>query len=153
MYAHFHPMENCIFCKILRKEIPGSLAYEDEAVIALIDIHPINTGHLLVIPKAHCSQVSEVPDEIAGRMFQVGKNLLKAMKKLKNVDGFRCTGGNLFISEGAEAGQEVMHAHLHVVPRYAGDGQKIGFKHGSGNATNRALIADHLLAEMKAFTG
>lgn len=103
---------NCIFCKIVAGEIPSTKIYEDELVYAFLDISPINPGHVLVIPKEHHESASTIPEAIAGRMFHVGARIGIALKRLDAYDAY-----NLHLADGAAAGQVVMHAHLHVVPR------------------------------------
>lgn len=103
---------NCIFCKIVAGEIPSTKIYEDELVYAFLDISPINPGHVLVIPKEHHESASTIPETIAGRMFHVGARIGIALKRLDAYDAY-----NLHLADGAAAGQVVMHAHLHVVPR------------------------------------
>jgi histidine triad (HIT) family protein len=110
-------MSNCIFCKIIAGEIPSNKVYEDDLVLAFVDIAPINYGHVLVIPKEHHVGSSSIPEETAGRMFKVGSRLGVALKRALDYDGF-----NLHLADGACAGQVVMHAHLHVVPRGVEDG-------------------------------
>lgn len=110
-------MDNCIFCKIIAGEIPSVKVFEDDLVLAFFDIAPINLGHLLVIPKEHHSSSVTIPEETAGRMFHVGTRLGVALKRVLNADGF-----NLHLADGQCAGQVVMHAHLHVVPRDVEDG-------------------------------
>ena len=110
-------MRNCIFCKIIAGEIPSVKLYEDDLVYAFMDIAPITFGHTLVIPKEHHTSVATIPEAPAGRMFLVGSRLGVAMKRGLAADGF-----NLHLSDGTVAGQVVMHAHLHVVPRWTDDG-------------------------------
>ncbi len=110
-------MRNCIFCKIVAGEIPSRKIYEDELVLAFLDIAPINKGHVLVIPKEHHTSVATISEQIAGRLFLVGSRLGVAMKRGLEADGY-----NLHLSDGTCAGQVVMHAHLHVVPRWTDDG-------------------------------
>ena len=110
-------MRNCIFCKIIAGEIPSVKLYEDDLVYAFMDIAPITFGHTLVIPKEHHTSVATIPEATAGRMFLVGSRLGVAMKRGLAADGF-----NLHLSDGTVAGQVVMHAHLHVVPRWTDDG-------------------------------
>jgi histidine triad (HIT) family protein len=109
-------MKNCIFCKIIAEEIPSVKLYEDELVYAFMDIAPINYGHTLVIPKEHHTSVATIPENVAGRMFLVGSRLGVAMRRALDADGF-----NLHLSDGTVAGQVVMHAHLHIVPRWTDD--------------------------------
>ena len=105
-------MSSCIFCKIINGEIPSTKIYEDELVYAFLDISPINFGHTLVIPKEHHESASTIPEETAGRMFKVASRIGIAMKRELDMDGY-----NLHLADGLAAGQVVMHAHLHVVPR------------------------------------
>ena len=102
-------MRNCIFCKIIAGEIPAVKLYEDELVLAFLDISPINFGHTLVIPKEHHTSVATIPEATGGRMFRVGSRLGVAMRRALDCDGF-----NLHLSDGTVAGQVVMHAHLHI---------------------------------------
>lgn len=118
-------MKNCIFCKIISRELPASFLYEDENCIAFLDIHPITEGHVLVVPKQHQERFTQLNNEIVGQLFKVGHKILKAIE----LSEVKCEGANLFLSDGVVAGQEVMHSHLHIVPRYKGDGQRTGFSH------------------------
>lgn len=110
-------MRNCIFCKIVAGEIPSKKIYEDELVLAFMDIAPINKGHILVIPKEHHTSSATIPENIAGRMFKVAARLGVAEKRSLEADGY-----NLHLSDGSCAGQVVLHAHLHLVPRWTDDG-------------------------------
>ena len=110
-------MDNCIFCKIINNEIPSVKIYEDELVLAFLDLGPINYGHTLVIPKEHHESSSTIPENVAGRMFRVGSRIGIALKRKLDYDAF-----NLHLADGSAAGQVVMHAHLHVVPRGVEDG-------------------------------
>ncbi len=105
-------MENCIFCKIIAGTIPSVKIYEDELVYAFLDIAPINPGHVLVIPKEHHESAATIPEATAGRMFRIGSRIGIALKRELDYDAY-----NLHLADGAAAGQVVMHAHLHVVPR------------------------------------
>lgn len=109
-------MKDCIFCKIIAGEIPSRKIYEDDKVYAFMDIGPINFGHTLVIPKEHHTGSSTIPEETAGRMFKVASRIGVALKRALDADAF-----NLHLADGTCAGQVVMHAHLHVVPRFAED--------------------------------
>jgi len=110
-------MVDCIFCKIIAGEIPATKIYEDDLVLAFMDIAPINPGHILVIPKEHHNGSSTIPEAVAGRMFKLGSRIGIALKRALDYDGF-----NLHLADGTCAGQVVLHAHLHVVPRGAEDG-------------------------------
>ena len=116
-----------LFAKILRGEIPSHRLYEDDRCIAILDIFPVNPGHLLVIPKAAAVTVSELEPTLVGHLMEVGARLSKAVRAAAP----RCEGVNFWISDGAPAGQEIPHVHLHVIPRFAGDG--FGWKSGPQN--------------------
>ena len=110
-------MSECIFCQIAAGKLPAVKLYEDELVVAFLDLGPINYGHTLVIPKEHHESSSTIPEATAGRMFHVGGRIGVALKRQEAYDAF-----NLHLADGAAAGQVVMHAHLHVVPRGVEDG-------------------------------
>lgn len=109
---------NCIFCRIIDAEVPATLLYRDETAVAFMDIHPVNPGHLLVVPLAHAANLGDLPEEIGGHVFAVAQRLAAALQR----SGVRSEGVNLFLADGAVAGQEVFHVHLHVIPRFQGDG-------------------------------
>ncbi|MBN2703115.1 MAG: HIT family protein [Pontiellaceae bacterium] len=110
-------MNNCIFCKIVKKEIPATIVYEDEHTLAFMDIGPIVKGHVLVIPKTHVDPLTETPDEIVAQLHTVAKRVAQAQ-----IDGLGAAGVNIMQNNGAAAGQEVPHIHVHVIPRFAEDG-------------------------------
>jgi histidine triad (HIT) family protein len=113
-------MEECIFCKIIKGEIPCSKIYEDSNVLAFLDIGPVNQGHTLVIPKEHCKDLFDIPDSIL-------KEVIVAIKKIGVAvqSGVGCDGISLSISNGESAGQVVPHAHFHIIPRLKTDGLKL----------------------------
>lgn len=121
-------MADCIFCAILAGKLPSSRPYEDDQVIALMDTRPVNPGHLLVIPKRHAAHLADLPPEVGAQMFRVGQRMAGALYS----SGLRCEGINLYLADGERAGQEVFHVHLHVLPRYKGDGfgLKLGPEYG-----------------------
>ena len=136
-------MNDCIFCKIINGEIPSAKVYEDELVYAFLDIAPINLGHVLVIPKEHHQSASTIPEHIAGRMMRIGSRIGIALKRRDEYDAY-----NLHLADGAAAGQVVMHAHLHVVPRGVEDGfrwnwRQLSYPDGAAKAL-AAEIADKL---------
>ncbi|MBM7586433.1 histidine triad (HIT) family protein [Bacillus pakistanensis] len=111
-------MSDCIFCKIIDGEIPASKVYEDEHVLAFLDISQVTKGHTLVIPKVHKENVYELTPEIASHLFSVIPKITNAMKT-----EFNPIGLNLLNNNGELAGQSVFHFHLHIIPRYGhGDG-------------------------------
>jgi len=110
-------MENCIFCKIIKGEIPAEKIYEDEICFAFLDVNPVNLGHTLLIPKKHYENIYELPDDLLPKMSLVLKKLMIAVKKGVGADGM-----NLGMNNGEAAGQLVFHAHFHLMPRYTNDG-------------------------------
>lgn len=107
--------ERCDFCRLVRREGPVSCIYEDEKVIAFLDIRPMNEGHTLVIPKKYYRYIYEVPDEEIAHLFKVVRRVAWAVKKAVNAGGISITQHN----ESA-AGQDVFHLHVHIIPRYEG---------------------------------
>jgi len=111
-------MNDCIFCEILAGRAEVSLVYQDERCAAFLDIRPVTPGHLLVIPRRHAAYLAELPEEDGEPLFRVGQRLAGALRR----SGLRCEGVNFFLADGEAAGQEIFHVHLHVIPRYEGDG-------------------------------
>ena len=119
--------EECIFCSIVAGDADASVVYQDDQVTAFMDLMPANPGHLLVIPNQHASGLADLPDTAGGKMMIVGRRLADAIRR----SGVRVEGVNLFLADGEVAGQVVFHTHLHVIPRYAGDGVAFSFGHTS----------------------
>ncbi|MFP4109552.1 MAG: HIT family protein [Desulfonatronovibrio sp.] len=113
-------MKDCIFCQIVRGDIPCARVYENEDVLAFLDISPVAKGHTLIIPKKHVVNILDLPANMAPGLHKalqkVGTGLIKGLK----ADGF-----NLGMNNFEAAGQLVMHAHYHLIPRFAGDGLKL----------------------------
>ena len=109
---------NCVFCEIIQGRAPASIVYADERVIAFMDIHPMNTRHLLVVPKAHAFHLADLDAHTGSNKFRVGRELAGALR----ASGVPCQGVNLFFADGEAAGQRIDHVHLHVIPRFRGDG-------------------------------
>jgi len=144
------PMEThaCIFCDIVAGRAPASLVYRDDCVCAFLDIRPINPGHLLVIPLRHSAGLADLDPATGGRLFEVGQRLAAALR----TSGVRCEGIDFFLADGEAAGQEVFHVHLHVVPRYAGDGFGLRYAPGFGAIAERAKL-EPLAAALRAAIG
>jgi histidine triad (HIT) family protein len=126
----------CLFCAIVRHEVSASIVREDDATIAFMDLHPINPGHTLVIPKLHSVEVSGIPAAIGGKVFAAGMAVAAALR----ASGLRCEGVNFFLADGVAAGQEVFHVHLHLIPRFANDGFGLKRPKGSGAAAARSEL-------------
>lgn len=116
----------CIFCRIARREAPASVVREDDATLAFLDIRPINPGHVLVIPRTHAARLADLPPGVGGRVFEAAKEVAAGLLR----SGLRCEGVNFHLADGEAAGQEVFHVHLHVYPRFPGDG--VGLRVGPG---------------------
>lgn len=121
-------MEDCIFCRVVKKVVPASIVNSDGQILALMDIQPVNPGHVLVIPKAHAAKLSELDEETGAQMFRVAMWISEGLRH----SGVRCEGINLLLADGEAACQEILHVHLHVIPRYKGDGfgTKFGPRYG-----------------------
>jgi histidine triad (HIT) family protein len=128
---------DCIFCAIVAGRLPASIVYEDEATLAFMDIIPATPGHLLVIPKAHYRNIFDTPPALAARVMQTATLLAPALQAASG-----CIGMNLYVANEAPAGQEVWHLHLHMLPRYAGDGFGLRFPPGYGRRPARAELDD-----------
>ena len=112
------PNENpsCIFCRIIGGDEMVSIIYEDDQVLAFLDIHPLHRGHVLVVPKRHYKNLFYVPEDLAARVFATARRILPGLR--------RATGSraiNLFSPNGADGGQDVFHFHLHLIPVPVGE--------------------------------
>lgn len=111
--------EECLFCKIATGGMSAYKVYEAPEVIAFLDIFPIHPGHVLVVPKKHSVDVFDTEENTMKQMIAVAKKISPAVMKGAGADGI-----NLGMNNKPAAGQEVMHAHIHVIPRYKDDGLK-----------------------------
>jgi len=137
----------CVFCRIIAGEAPASVVYRDDATIAFMDIRPVNPGHLLVVPLAHAASLADLPAADGQRMFAVAHHLAGALRQ----SGIRCDGVNLFLADGAAAGQDVFHTHLHVLPRFAGDGIRVAtFGRPPADAPSRGDLEEIAAAVRRA---
>jgi len=107
--------ESCVFCKIVQKEAPANVVYEDDKVIAFMSIQPINVGHTLVVPKKHYENIYEIPEDEVAYLYRIVKKLSYAVQKAVNAEGIRIVQNN-----GAAAGQVVFHLHVHIIPMSKG---------------------------------
>lgn len=123
---------DCIFCKIANKEIPAYVIAENEDALAILDIHPRAPGHTMVLPKTHAETILDLPDEKIRGLFQLVKQVTEKLKKSlfdgpaphrdSAEGGFSGAGFTIGINHGTNAGQAVPHLHIHIIPRYKGDG-------------------------------
>ena len=133
-------MDNCIFCKIANGEISSNTIYEDDDFRVILDNGPATKGHALVLPKAHYADLFEIPEDTAAGAIKVAKKVAGLMKEKLGCDGL-----NLVQNNGAVAGQTVMHFHLHVIPRYENDNQKILWNPTSPSAEELVQVKNDIL--------
>ncbi len=112
-------MEECIFCKIVKDELPSYKVYEDEKTLAFLDVNPINIGHTLVMPKNHAPTITEAQEDDLLALTMALKKVIGAIERGLGVENL-----NVFVNQGKDAGQLVPHLHYHIVPRHMGDGVK-----------------------------
>jgi len=111
--------KDCIFCKIVKGEVKSDIVYSDDNFIAILDIHPKAEGHTVIIPKKHYRTIVDMPNTMGGEILEAIKEVGLNLIKNKKAEAF-----NVFVNNGEVAGQVVMHAHIHVIPRKKGDGLK-----------------------------
>ncbi len=110
-------MEDCIFCKIIDKEIPASIVYEDDAALGILDVNPRAWGHTMILPKKHYPTILDVPPEELGPLLAAVQKVTAAIEKALAPDGF-----TIGVNHGKVSGQAVPHLHVHILPRFEGDG-------------------------------
>lgn len=110
-------MTDCVFCGIVDGTAPAHIVYEDTDVLGFLDIRPLRTGHTLLIPKIHASNLAELPAEQGAKLFNAGQIVAAAQR----ASALAADGVNLLVNDGRAAFQTVFHSHLHVVPRHDGD--------------------------------
>ncbi|MHA1683397.1 MAG: HIT family protein [Promethearchaeota archaeon] len=109
-------MEDCIFCKIIKGEIPSRTFYETDDVVGFLDINPVSRGHSLLMPKKHFKLIEQGDNETISNFFIALKEFSSYIK-----ERLECAGLNILINQGKHAGQVIDHLHAHVIPRYVGD--------------------------------
>lgn len=113
-------MENCVFCKIIKGEIPAAIVYEDDFFIGFLDINPRSEGHTLIIPKIHTETLLDLPEEFASKLGLVIKGIALELVRILDAKGF-----NVLSNNGESAGQVVRHLHFHIIPRYEEKGHSL----------------------------
>ena len=136
--------DDCIFCKIAAGEIPSETVYEDEDFRVILDLNPASKGHALILPKDHADDIFDLSDKDKERVLFVASKVASAMKK-----ALCCTGINLVQNNGESAGQTVKHFHLHLIPRYDGDGAMVLWKPGTSEPEEQKRIAMDIKAKIK----
>ncbi len=135
-------MKDCIFCKIVKKEIPSHIVYENDDVMAFLDANPTNPGHTLVVPKKHFPSLLETDDDAVKELFAAVKKVANAVKEAVGAQGI-----NISVNNDKAAGQIIFHTHVHVIPRFTGDGLKLWpqGKYKEGQAENiKKEVTKHL---------
>lgn len=128
----------CAFCDIVDGTSPASVVYSDGMVMAIMDIQPIVPGHMLVMPREHAVLMSQMAPGVGSLCFTVAARCAEALR----TSGMRCEGVNLWVADGEAAFQDVPHFHIHVIPRYAGDGFTLGFPANYSVPTERSALDD-----------
>lgn len=139
-------MSDCVFCDILRGESPVSLTYEDDTVVAFMDVQPITHGHMLVVPRQHAVLMADLDELAAARSFRVARKLAGVARTTLGASGV-----NLFVADGEVAFQDVPHFHIHVIPRYPKDGFGLTFPRTYDQPPARAQL-DAIAAAIRAAT-
>jgi histidine triad (HIT) family protein len=138
---------DCIMCKLLAGELEVSFVHQDDLCSAFMDVQPVNPGHLLIVPNRHAPYLADLNEEEGAQMFRVAQRLGATLRE----SGLQCEGVNFFLADGAAAGQEVFHVHLHVFPRYAGDGFRLVLPPGYSQKPEREElneIADRIRSSL-----
>ena len=145
-------LKTCVFCELVAGKRSISVISETADVLTFMDIQPVNPGHALVIPKRHAPYLADLDPELAGQILATGMRVAAALRTC----GVRCEGVNLFLADGEAAGQEIFHAHLHVFPRFAGDGFGLKFSPNYFVLPSRAdldAVAKDICSAMQASPG
>ncbi|HKY17252.1 MAG TPA: HIT family protein [Microthrixaceae bacterium] len=134
---------DCVFCRIVTRELPASVVHESAEVLAFMVLDPVTPGHMLVIPKQHLPWLADLGEDLAAEMFATTRALAEGRRR----SSLRCEGVNLFYADGEAAFQEVFHSHLHVFPRFDGDAFEIRANWGSGPSRSQL---DAVATEIRA---
>ncbi|WP_428909384.1 HIT family protein [Niallia sp. Krafla_26] len=137
-------MSDCIFCKIINGDIPSAKVFENEKVLAFMDLSQVTKGHTLVIPKIHKENVYELTPEIAKDIFEVVPQIANALKATYNPVGLNVVNNN-----GEKAGQSVFHFHMHLIPRY-GEGDGFGAVWKNNQSDYSSLDLQQMAADIKS---
>ena len=138
-------MKDCIFCKITKGELPAAKIYENDDILAFLDVAPINKGHTLIIPKEHHKNISSLPADILQQIMSAAADIGRAIIKSCDYDGY-----NLHLSYGDCAGQVVPHVHMHLVPRVGTDGFHWNWRGLSYENGEQQDIIDKITNKLKA---
>lgn len=135
-------MNECVFCKIVKKELPADIIYEDKDFWGFLNINSIHLGQSLLAPKKHYENLYELPDDVLGKMAIVLKKISIGIKKITNADGI-----NIIMNVESAAGQIISHIHFHIIPRFVDD----GYHHWTGKSFPKeesAKMAEKIKSEL-----
>ena len=137
---------NDVFCKIIHGDIPSSKVYEDDDVLAILDVSQVTRGHTLVMPKKHYTNMLDCPSDILHKVMDVAQRIGQAEMLVLGASGI-----NILTNAGEAAGQSVLHFHVHVIPRYAGEqsGFQIEMKENDTSSMNLPALADQIASKLK----
>ena len=135
-------MKDCLFCKIVNKEIPSNFLYENENVVAFLDIQPNNPGHTLIVPKEHSRNIFDIKESTLRELIVGVKKMAKAVK-----GGVEADGINIAMNNEPAAGQFVFHAHIHIIPRFSDDGYK-HWPHKLYKEGEASIVAEKIKAQL-----
>lgn len=134
---------DCLFCKIVGGALPAARVLETDQAVAFLDIHPVNPGHVLLLPKAHHATLSELPDDLAAALAAQLPRLCRAVRTATHADGL-----NIVVNHGAVAGQTIDHVHWHIIPRHARDAVNWPWPHINYQGDELAQIQARITAEL-----
>lgn len=130
---------NCILCNLRKEIIEVTKVFEDDLVTVVMDIQPVNPGHMLIFPEKCRALITDLEDEIVAHMFTIAKKMNQALRK----SGLPCEGVNYFLADGEAAMQEIPHTHVHVFPRYKNDGFGLKYSRRYFQLPERSELEDH----------
>lgn len=131
--------DDCIFCKLANGQIPTNTIYEDDDFRVFLDAAPATRGHCLIVPKEHFDDLEDIDDKVAAKVLPLAKKIMKLLKEKLGWEGFNVVQNNKEL-----AGQTVFHFHMHLIPRYSGDGQNILWKPGKPAEGELQSILDEI---------
>jgi histidine triad (HIT) family protein len=136
--------DQCVFCEIVQGTSPASWVYQDDSVVAFLDVQPITQGHMLVVPREHATLITETSEPSVTRSFRVARRLAAVARQTLGA-----TGVNIFVMDGEDAFQDIPHFHVHVIPRYKKDGFGLTFPRAYENPPSRAQL-DAIASALRA---
>jgi diadenosine tetraphosphate (Ap4A) HIT family hydrolase len=137
---------SCVICRIACGDEASSLAYQDEDLVAFMDLYPVTPGHTLIAPRIHVPSLSELDERVGALMWRLGHRIAKELRSTS----VRCEGVNLLLADGEAAFQEIPHCHLHVFPRYPGDSFKIDADWHQADRADLDRVAQELATRLQA---